>query len=135
MREFVQPSKALRYGVVEPDRRQPGRSLIAPGQRQTCRGATTDTFATAIIFSIRCASLGGTLPRLMSGECGGKQLLRPAQGRPNGGGQGRPFYNRLRQRGAASIPVRNARRKVVAPSQDGPHNQMNQTQPSKRLRW
>ena len=28
------------------------------------------------------------------------QLLRLAQGRPNG--QGRPFYNGLRQRGAAS---------------------------------
>ena len=55
MREFVEPSKPLRYRVVEPDRRQPGRSLIAPGQQQTCRSATTDIFTAAIIFSIGCA--------------------------------------------------------------------------------
>jgi hypothetical protein len=35
--------------------------LIAPGQRQTCSGATTDTSTPAIIFSICCAS---------SEECG-----------------------------------------------------------------
>jgi hypothetical protein len=81
-----------------------GRSLIAPGQRQTCSRATTDTSTAAIIFSNGCASRTAS----PSHERGmqGMQLLRPAQGRPNG--QGRPFYNRLRQRGATSIPVRNA---------------------------
>jgi hypothetical protein len=50
---LLRPS--LRYRVVEPDRRQPGRSLIAPGQQQTCRRATTETFTAAIIFLIGCA--------------------------------------------------------------------------------
>ena len=48
--------ESLDLRLVTPFTPLPGRaSLIAKGQQQTCRRATTDTFTAAIIFLIGCA--------------------------------------------------------------------------------
>ena len=53
---FMRSSHIDSLNVGAADRQQPGRSSIAPEQRQTCSRATTDTSTAAIIFSISCAS-------------------------------------------------------------------------------